>query len=81
MALTLISSLINGTREAFWGHAQLHKERVKGDDPTIDTAQTPKRFDWRLALLGKIPKTFTASIPNDYQLNKKEFSTFENAYH
>ena len=29
-----------------------------------DTAQTPKRFDWRLALLGKIRKTFTVSIPN-----------------
>ena len=46
------------------GHAQLHKGSMKGDEPTIDAAQTPKRFDWRLALLGKIPKTFTDSIPN-----------------
>ena len=46
------------------GHAQFHKGRMKGDDPWIDTAQTPKRFDWRLALLGKILKTFTDSIPN-----------------
>ena len=46
------------------GHAQLHKGRMKGDDHYIDTAQTPKRFDWRLALLGKILKTFTDSIPN-----------------
>ena len=35
------------------GHAQFHKGRMKGDDPEIDTAQTPKRFDRRLALLGK----------------------------
>ena len=50
------------------GLAQLHKGSMKGDDPTIDTAQTPKRFDWRLALLGKIPKTFTDSIPNKADL-------------
>ena len=46
------------------GHAQFHKGRMKGDDPEIDTAQTPKRFDRRLALLGKTRKTFTDSIPN-----------------
>ena len=27
------------------GHAQFHKGRMKGDDPEIDTAQTPKRFE------------------------------------
>ena len=46
------------------GHAQFHKGRMKGDDPEVDTAQTPKRFDRRLALLGKTRKTFTDSIPN-----------------
>ena len=46
------------------GHAQLNKGSMKGDNPTIDTEQTLKRFNWRLALLGKIPKTFTDSIPN-----------------
>ena len=46
------------------GHAQFHKGRMKGDDPEIDTAQTPKRFDRRLALLGKTRKTFSDSIPN-----------------
>ena len=37
---------------------------MKGDDPEIDTAQTPKRFDERLAPLERIRKTFTDSIPN-----------------
>ena len=37
---------------------------MKGDDPEIDTAQTPKRLKGRLALLEKIRKTFTDSIPN-----------------
>ena len=46
------------------GHAQIYKGRMKGDDPEIDTAQTPKRLDGRLALLGKIQKTSTDSIPN-----------------
>ena len=32
------------------GHAQINKGRMKGDDPQLDTAQTPKRFDRRLAL-------------------------------
>ena len=35
------------------GHARVNKGRMKGDDPQIDTAQNPKRFDWRLALQGK----------------------------
>ena len=48
------------------GYVQFHKRRMKGGDPKIDTAQTPKRFDWRLALLGKIRKTFTDSIPNNF---------------
>ena len=46
------------------GHARVKKGRMKGDDPQIDTAQTPKRFDWRLALQGKIQKIFADSIPN-----------------
>ena len=37
-----------------FGHAQVNKGRMKGDDPQIDTAQTPKRFDWHLAFQGKI---------------------------
>ena len=44
------------------GHAQIHKGRMKGDDPQIDTAQTPKRFDWRLGLVENIEKTFTVSM-------------------
>ena len=39
------------------GHARVNKGRMKGDDPQIDIAQTPKRFDWRLALQGN-PKDF-----------------------
>ena len=35
------------------GPAQIHKGRMKGDDPEINTAQTPKRLDGRLALLEK----------------------------
>ena len=51
MTLTLIGSLINGASEAFWG---MRKGRMQGNDPEIDTAQTPKRFDWRL----ENPKNF-----------------------
>ena len=40
------------------GHARVNKGRMNGDDHQIDTAQTPKRFDWRLTLQGKIQKTF-----------------------
>ena len=47
-----------------FGHAQFHKGKMKGDGPEIDTAQTPKLLDGRLALLEKIRKTFTDSIPN-----------------
>ena len=47
------------------GHARVNKGRIKGDDPQIDTAQTPKRFDRRLALQEKIQKTFADSIPNN----------------
>ena len=36
------------------GHARINKGRTKGDDPEIDTAQNPKRFDRRLALPEKI---------------------------
>ena len=31
---------------------------MKGDDPKIDTAQTPKRFNRRLVLLEKTLKTY-----------------------
>ena len=47
------------------GHARVNKGRMRGDDLQIDTAQTPKRFDWRLALQGKIQKHFADSIPNN----------------
>ena len=50
------------------GHARLHKGRMKGDDSEIGTAQTPQRFDGRLALLEKTLKTFTDSIPMPTQL-------------
>ena len=46
------------------GHAQINKGKMKGNDHEIDTAQTPKRFDRRLALEEKIRKTFTGCIPN-----------------
>ena len=46
------------------GHARINKGRTKGDDPEIDTAQTPKRLDGNLALQEKIRKTFADSIPN-----------------
>ena len=44
------------------GHARFHKGRMKDDHTEIETAQ---RFDGRLALLEKIRKTFTYSIPNN----------------
>ena len=47
-----------------FGACVISQRRMKGDDPEIDAAQTPKRFDRRLALLGKTRKTFTDSIPN-----------------
>ena len=53
------------------GHARVNKGRMKGDDPQVDTAQNPKRFDWRLALHGKIQKTFADSIPNKTALEFK----------
>ena len=34
------------------------------DDPEIDTAQTPKRLNGRLALQEKIQKALADSIPN-----------------
>ena len=47
------------------GHAQITKGRMKVDELEIGTAQTPKRFDGRLALQEKIQKTFADSIPNN----------------
>ena len=64
MTLTLIVIADQWDERSVLGHAQFHKGRMKGDDPEIDFAQTPKRFDRRLALLGKTRKTFTDSIPN-----------------
>ena len=46
---------------------------MKVDDPTIDTAQTPKVLDRHLALLKKIRQTFTDSNPNK-SLLKRELS-------
>ena len=57
-------------KRSVFGHAQFHKEKIKGDDPEIDTAQTPKHFHGRLAPLEKIRKTFTDSIPNKTPLNE-----------
>ena len=51
-----------------FGHAQIHKGRMKGGDPEIDTAQTQKRFDGLLAPVEKIRKTFTDNIPNNTAL-------------
>ena len=34
------------------------KGRMKGDDPEIDTAQTPKHLDVHLALVEKMQKDF-----------------------
>ena len=65
--LTLIGSLINGTDEVLWGMRKIHKRRMKGDDPEIDTAQTQKLFGGRLGLLEKNRKTFIDSIPNKRQ--------------
>ena len=48
------------------GHAQINNGRMKGDDPSIDTAQTPKRFGGRLAPQGRIQNTFAGSIPNKF---------------
>ena len=49
-----------------FGHAQLHKGRMKENNPGIDTAQPPKRLDRRLALPEKIRKIFTDSILNTF---------------
>ena len=46
------------------GHARIDKGRMKGDDPEIDIAQTPKRLDGHLTLQEKIRKTFADCIPN-----------------
>ena len=51
------------------GHARINKGRAKGDDPEIDTAQTPKRLGGCLALQEKIQKTFADSIPNKESLH------------
>ena len=56
------------------GHARIHKGRMKGDDPEIDTAQTPKRFDECLAVQEKIRKTFTDSIPNKFSIPTSDLS-------
>ena len=47
------------------GHARINKGRMKGDDPGIHNAQTPKRFDRNPAPQEKIRKTFADSIPNN----------------
>ena len=52
-------------RAKHFGDAKINKGRMKGGDPEIDTAHTPKRFGGRLALQEKIRKTFANSIPNN----------------
>ena len=52
---------------------------MKGDDPEIDTAQTPERFDGRLALQNKIRETFADSIP-DKETNQAAFYCSVNDY-
>ena len=59
------------------GHTQSNKGRMKGDDPEIDTAQTPKRLDRRLAFLEKIRKTFTNSIRNNYAIWRSVLPSME----
>ena len=44
-----------------FGACAVSQRRMKGDDPEIDTAQTPKRLDERLVLLEKIRKAFTSN--------------------
>ena len=58
--------------------AQANKGRMKGDDSEIDTAQNPKCLDGRLALLEKIRKTFTDSIPNNWEFYQF-FNRIENS--
>ena len=55
-------------------HAQIYKGKIKGDNPEIDTAQTPKRLYGRLVLLVKMRKTFTDSIPNKLIMRSFYFS-------
>ena len=40
------------------GHARVNKGRMKGDDPQIHTAQTPKCFDGLLSPLPENPEDF-----------------------
>ena len=58
--LTLIGLLINRKSGAFFGHAQFHKGRMKGDDPEIDTTEieTPKRFERASGSSGENPNDF-----------------------
>ena len=62
------------------GHARINKGRTKGDDPEIDTAQTPKRFDGRLALQEKIRKTFADSSPNKIIMKKLSLCPFVSSF-
>ena len=43
---------------------------MKGDDPEMNTVQTPKRFGKGLALQEKIRKTFSDSILNKFGVLK-----------
>ena len=36
------------------GHAQIHKGKMKGDDPEIDTTQTPKRMAITILTSGRL---------------------------
>ena len=61
--------------QSILGHARVNKGRMRGNDPQIDTAQTPKHFNWRLALQGKIQKTFADNIPNKRGLIERGLSS------
>ena len=50
------------------GHVQIHKGNMSDDDRAIATAQNPKQLDGGVALLEKIRKTFTDSIPQKFEI-------------
>ena len=54
--------------KSFRAYGISQRGRRKGDNPEIDTAQTPIGLDGRLILLEKIRMTFTDSIPSKFTL-------------
>ena len=51
-------------------HARVNNGRMKGDDPQIDIAQTPKALRLASGSSGENPKTFADSIPNNFGIKK-----------